>query len=165
MLFGLAIVGGAAPPQQAAGGSAINLPDEFTAELNLETAIDSKSAVGMPITATLRKDIKTEKTTVVPKGAKLEGQLTKMDNQGGTYTLDIAFTSIDSKAGHADLSQRKNEVQILVSSRNQMITPVPGLQGQQQPAEAVNDTPSPLVFKTKHLKVQRGSHLILRSSK
>jgi hypothetical protein len=104
-----------------------------------------------------------EKTTVVPKGAKLSGQIKRLDNQGGSYSVDLTFSFVDFKDGHADLSQRTNEVFMMVTTRVTQMSSVASVQA--QPTEQVIETPGPLVFKTKHLKLGRGTHLILHSKK
>ena len=137
--------------------AATNLPDDFTVDISLETPIDSDSAsAGDPILASLRQSIKVEKTTVVPKGAKLSGQIKRLDNQGGSYSVDLTFSFVDFKDGHADLSQRTNEVFMMVTTRVTQMSSVASVQA--QPTEQVIETPGPLVFKTKHLKLGRGTH-------
>jgi hypothetical protein len=70
---------------------------------------------------------------------------------------------VDFKDGHADLSQRTNEVFMMVTTRVTQMSSVASVQA--QPTEQVIETPGPLVFKTKHLKLGRGTHLILHSKK
>jgi hypothetical protein len=164
-----------AEPTPAAAGSrpvadardyqaATNLPDDFTVDISLETPIDSDSAsAGDAVSASLRQSVKVEKTTVVPKGAKLSGRIKLFDNQGGSYSIDLTFSSVDFKDGRADLSQRKNEVLMMVTTRLTQMSSVTSVQA--QPTEQVIETPGPLVFKTKHLKLGRGTHLILHSKK
>lgn len=141
-----------------------NLPDEFTVDISLETPIDSDSAsVGDPVSATLRKSIKVGKTEVAPKGAKLSGQIKRLDNRRGSYTIELTFNSLDFNDGHQDLSQRANEV------LQKVITHVSQLSGatsvQAQPAETDVEILNPLLFKTKHLKLPRGTPLVLHSTK
>ncbi len=135
------------------------LPDDFTVELNLETPIDSSSsAVGDSITASLRQGINLGRTIAVPKGASLTGHIARLDKQGGVYTLDLALTSLDFKGGHADLSARTNALFMIVTNRTQA---VPSADGRQ--IEATTETQATLVFRTGRVKLQRGSHLVLRS--
>ena len=146
------------------GASATNLPEEFTVDISLETPIDSDSAAaGDPVSATLRQSIKMEKTTVAPKGAKLSGKIARFDKEDGSYSMDLVFTSLDFNDGHVDLSQRKNEVLMKVTTRVASMSAATSVQA--QPVEQVEETLSPLVFKTKHLKLGRGTHLVLSSRK
>ena len=133
-------------------------------DISLETPIDSDSASsGDPISASLRQSIKLGKTMVFPKGAKLSGQIKRIENQGGSYSIDLTFHSLDFKDSNADLSQRTNEVFMMVTTRVSQMSSATSVQA--QPVEQVLETPGPLVFKTKHLKLGRGTHLILHSKK
>lgn len=137
-----------------------NLPVDFTVNIRLETPIDSAtSAVGDTIMASFRNDIKVSHTTVVPKGAKLSGHITRLEKRQHSYSLELAFTSLEFKGGHGDLSERKNEVFMLVESRGLASTPT--FDG--RAVEQVSETQSPLVFKTGHMKLVRGTELMLRS--
>ena len=100
---------------------------------------------------------------VFPKGAKLSGQIKRIENQGGSYSIDLTFHSLDFKDSNADLSQRTNEVFMMVTTRVSQMSSATSVQA--QPVEQVLETPGPLVFKTKHLKLGRGTHLILHSKK
>lgn len=147
-------------PRSAVPEKGTQLPEEFTVDISLDTAIDSDAvSAGDPVSATLRQSIKVEKTTFAPKGAKLTGRIGRLEQERGEYSMDLAFSSLDWKDGHADLNQRKNEVRMMVTTR--VSAPVAGVQG--QPSEQVIDTLSPLVFKMKHLKLSRGMHLVLKS--
>jgi len=138
------------------------LPDEFTVDLSLETPINSDSAaVGNALTAVLREPIKPDKIALVPKGAKLTGEITAFDHKDGQYTLKLVFTSLDWPDGHADFKGRTTEVFMMVTTR--LATPYSSVQG--TPIEQVSDVASPLEFKTKHLKLNRGFRLKLRSIK
>jgi len=138
------------------------LPDEFTVDLSLETPINSDSAaVGNPVTAVLKDSIKPDKVTLVPKGAKLTGEITEFDHKDGKYTIKLVFTSMDWPEGHADFQGRTTEVFMMVTTR--LATPYSSVQG--TPIEQVSDVASPLEFKTKHLKLNRGFRLKLRSIK
>jgi hypothetical protein len=160
----LADARGARAGEKSPGGSAANLPEEFTVDISLETPIDSDSAsAGDPVSATLRQSIKMEKTTVAPKGAKLSGKIARFDKDGGSYSMDLKFSSIDFNDSHVDLSQRKNDVLMKVTTRVSSMSSVASAQA--QPVEQVDETLSPLVFKTKHLKLGRGTHLVLSSKK
>src|SRR5260370_12363761 len=82
--------------------ASVALPDDFTADLNLETPIDSDSAaVGDSIRATLQNSIKSSRTIVVPKGAVLTGHISILQRRGNLYLWDLAFASLDSANGHA----------------------------------------------------------------
>jgi hypothetical protein len=156
--------GGAGPGVTGPGGTAANLPEEFTVDISLETPIDSESAAaGDPVSATLRQSIKVEKITFAPKGAKLSGKIARFDNEGGSYSMDLRFTSLDFNDSHLDLSQRRIEVFMKVTTRVASMSSVTAAQA--QPVEQVEETLSPLVFKTKHLKLGRGTHLVLSSKK
>src|SRR5262249_29827 len=91
------------------------LPDEFTVDLSLETPIDSDSAsVGNPVTGVLKEPIRPDKITLVPKGAKLTGEITKFEHKDGKYILKLVFSSLDWNDGHADFKGRTTEVFMMI---------------------------------------------------
>lgn len=96
-----------------APGTGVALPDDFAVDAELETPIDSDTAAGGDaIRAILRDDIQMKDNIVVPKGAALSGRIARITRNGAAYTLDFAFTSLDYEGGHADLSQRENNVEV-----------------------------------------------------
>ncbi len=133
-------------------------------DISLETPIDSDSAAaGDAISATPRQSIKVEKTTVALKGAKLSGKIARLENKAGSYSMDLKFSSLDSNDGPVDLSQRRNEVLMKITTRVSSMSSVTSAQA--QPVEQFEETLGPLVFKTKHLKLGRGTRLVLSSKK
>ena len=139
--------------------AAIALPEDFSADITLETAIDStSSAIGDPVKAILRQSIKAHRDVLVPKGAELSGRIARMERRGNYYLLDLAFTALDFEGGHADLAGRENEVSMLVSSH----TLQPGL-GTRAPEYAVTSSLASISLQTDHLRLPRGARLSLRS--
>jgi hypothetical protein len=95
------------------------LPDDFEADIALETRIDSASAVGEEVHARLLRKVK-----AAPKGAMLKGYITRLYRDDGCYRIGIAFTDMDSGAGHADLEQRQNALFLSAGFRAMALAPV-----------------------------------------
>jgi len=116
----------------------LDLPDDFSMEIGLDTAIDSaSSAVGDAVQATLRQTVLADGEAVIPKGAKVSGHIARLERRAGLFQVDLAFDSLDLKPGHADLSQRENDV--------------------------TGSSLEPLIFRLDHVKLARGTRLLLRS--
>ncbi|HLJ51586.1 MAG TPA: hypothetical protein VKU01_36520 [Bryobacteraceae bacterium] len=81
----------------------IELPADFDMDVALVTRITGDSAVGDAVTARLVK-----KTKFLAKGAILTGYITRLHRDDGSYHVGIAFTDVDSSAGHATLEGRQN---------------------------------------------------------
>jgi len=116
----------------------VDLPDDFNMEVGLDTPIDSaSSAVGDAVQATLRQSVRDEGDAVIPKGARVSGHIARLEKRGSLYYVDLAFDSLDLTPGHADLSQRENDV--------------------------TDKTLEPLIFRLENVKLARGTRLIVRS--
>lgn len=134
------------------------LPDDFTVDISLETAIDSaSSAVGDPVRAVLRQSIKPDRESLVPKGAVLSGRIATLESLGGFITVKLAFTSLDFEGGHAELDGRSSEVFRMVSTKSS------NARFNGRAIDSAVLTRTPLVFEGTRLKLSRGMHLILRS--
>lgn len=116
----------------------VALPADFTAELSLETPIDSaSSSVGDSVEATLKRNIRTDDDTVIPKGTKISGHIALLEKRGLLYYLELAFDSLDLRPSRADLSKRENGV--------------------------TTETEQPLIFRLDRIKLARGARLLLHS--
>lgn len=116
----------------------LTLPGDFTAELSLETPIDSaSSSAGDSIEATLKQNIRAEGDAMIPKGTRISGHIALLEKRGLLYYLELAFDSFDLRPGRADLSKRDNGV----------TTP----------------TEQPLIFRLDRIKLARGARLVLHS--
>jgi hypothetical protein len=125
-------------PNKPSLANVVDLPDDFDMEVDLDTPIDSaSSAVGDAVQATLKVSVRADGDAVVPKGARVSGHIARLDKRGSLYYVDLAFDSLDLKPGHADLSQRENDV--------------------------TNKTLEPLIFRLDHVKLARGTRLMVRS--
>ncbi len=67
----------------------------------------------MPSAPLLRDEIQMERQHwSLPKGAIFPDGSRASPGMEQHYTLDFAFTSLDYEGGHADLSQRENNVEV-----------------------------------------------------
>jgi hypothetical protein len=115
----------------------IALPDDFTVDFNLDTAIEwGNAAGGDPVHGTLRDSVRSDAGIVVPKGAVLSGRIAHLVLRGDLYYVELKLTSLDFQGGHADLDGRRNGV-------------------------SVKDVP--LIYTTTKFKLARGARLTLHS--
>jgi hypothetical protein len=126
----------------------LHLPDEFEVEIELETAVDSaSSAVGDPLRANIRQDVKRNREVIIPKGAVLTGNLVMMEKRGAFYLLDLQLTSLEINGRTVDLSSRENTIG-MVRVRN----------GRSLPTYL-----SPMPLETGRVQLARGKVLRFRS--
>ncbi|WP_321472228.1 hypothetical protein [uncultured Paludibaculum sp.] len=84
---------------------AVVLPERFKAELLLQSAVDSNTAaVGDPVRARLKRDIKFKGKTIVPKGTLFMGRITRMELHTGHRLLDIALLYIEIGGRRLDIA-------------------------------------------------------------
>jgi hypothetical protein len=144
-----------APAQQQPQVVEVRLPDEFRAELELATPIDSNSAaVGDAVEASLRKNLKDRGHIIAPKGAILKGRITQLQKQGRSFAFSISFHSLEFPDGQASLSGRDNTVSMLTSDRVPCLPPNRCATGQ---------TLGPLEVEANRLRLWRGFPLFLHS--
>lgn len=94
-----------APEPVAVARQELELPEDLTFDVKLQTEIDSTTAaVGDPVIATLDDDIKLKRRLLVAKGAKLLGRILRLERHGEFAVLDLQFSEIDSDTVHATLS-------------------------------------------------------------
>ena len=87
--------------------AAIELPLEFRVEASLETPLDGEeTAIGDPVSVRLKDPVKRSGRIVAPKGAVIQGRVTRAEHKGDTFLLRLSFESIDFDTGHADLRGR-----------------------------------------------------------
>ncbi len=116
----------------------VNLPDDFSMEIGLDTPIDfESSAVGDTVSAVLKQNVLAEDEAILRKGAHVSGHIVRLEKRGTLYYLGLTFDSLDLKLGRADLAMRENEVT------------TPALQ--------------PLIFRLDHFRLGRGTRLTVRS--
>lgn len=126
------------------------LPDEFTVEIELDTPIDSVSAVvGDSIRATVRQHVTWNREIVIPKGAHLAGNLVLLERRGNSYFVDLRFTSVEIGGRIVDLSSRQNRVDSVRMSNGR---PLPMFTG-------------PMFYRTDHVKLSHGTVFQFRSRK
>ena len=148
------------PPPQRAPVTEAQLPDDFVADIALQTPIDSDStAVGDAVQASFKNPVKLDHKIAVPKGATLLGRIARLERSGEFYILDIAFDSIEFENSHADLRKRDNIVSwtqtphdLRVSNRSVGIDVLAAMPAGGQ-----------ITVLTAHLKLGRSASLLLRS--
>jgi len=94
-------------PETAQALEVLRLPAGEWIEVNLTAAIDArKVAIGDPVSATVRQDLRKGAGVLIPKGAVLSGRITRMDKReaafGAFYIAGIQFISIAAGNGRAD---------------------------------------------------------------
>ena len=148
-------------PKTAEPVAAIDLPDDFTADLALVTPIDSRTtAVGDPVDATLLHGIKHGHALVAPKGAILHGRIAQLQNQGRSYAFALSFYSLDSPAGHASLDGRSNDVSIPDGVRQAACVRT---RLSYAACDSQQHTLGPLSMPGEHFQLLKGFPLFLRS--
>ena len=91
----------------------IEVPREFSVDVDLETDLDSATlAAGDPMAAVLRGDIQADGRMVVPKGARVFGRVARFAKNGPAYVLEFNFTALDFEGGHVELAGRENRVTV-----------------------------------------------------
>jgi len=116
----------------------LTLPDDFSMELGLDTPIDSaSSAVGDAFEAVLRQNVLAESGLVLPKGTRVSGHIARLEKVGALYYVGLSLDVLSLEHGHAELSERANEV--------------------------TTKTLQPLIFRLDRVKLARSTHLIVRS--
>ncbi len=116
----------------------LDLPDDFTMEVSLDTVIDSaSSAVGDAVEVVLRQNVQAEGEAVLSKGARISGHIARLEKQGALYYLGLSLDSLNLEHGHADLGQRENKV--------------------------TTKSLQALIFRLNRVKLARGTRLIVHS--
>lgn len=136
----------------------VALPDDFLAEIELTTPIDSASAaVGDPVEARLVRNLKDHGRLVAPKGATLPGRITRLEKRPKSFVFGFAFRSLEFTGSRSTLTGRDNELSILSAAH----TPcMPSVYSACNPGGPSID---PLEIETNHLRLTRGFRMQLRS--
>ncbi len=104
------------PPQDTLAPAAptpvaeVKLPEQFEADVALETLIDEHSAVGDTVHLKLLNRVKVHGKTVLPKAATLLARITRMHHDGRAWHVGFTFTDAEFAGGHADLTGRETHV-------------------------------------------------------
>ncbi|MBP1598230.1 MAG: hypothetical protein H6Q05_3607 [Acidobacteria bacterium] len=92
----------------SASVSEATLPPAATLYLILDTPIDSaKSAVGDAVTARLENNVKADGAVVIPKGARVNGRITRLERATGDvphYRLQLHFFTVEFGQSRADFT-------------------------------------------------------------
>lgn len=113
---------------------AIPLPEEFEAELTLDTDIDSDTAaVGDPVTARLQEGIRRDGEIAIPKDAVLHGRISRLPLIDGHRYIDFRFRYFDWNGTRVGIVGRSNEPafhdELLFKGLARVPTPIPGQGG------------------------------------
>jgi hypothetical protein len=91
---------GAAPVQK----SELELPRNLEIALSLTDDIDLEAAaIGDPVKARLRDDLKVQGRLLLAKGATALGRISRLERHPNFTVLGLIFTDLDSSEGHAKL--------------------------------------------------------------
>jgi hypothetical protein len=96
----------AASPQYPSGAQKgeLELPRNLEITLSLNDDIDLEAAaIGDPVKARLRDDLKLRGRLVLAKGAMAAGRISRLERHPSFTVLGLIFTDLDSSAGHARL--------------------------------------------------------------
>ncbi|HEY6340105.1 MAG TPA: hypothetical protein VIY49_01325 [Bryobacteraceae bacterium] len=84
--------------------SEVELPRNLEMTLSLTDDIDLEAAaIGDPVKARLRDDLKLQGRLVLAKGATASGRISRLERHPNFTVLGLIFTDLDSSAGHARL--------------------------------------------------------------
>ena len=85
----------------------VTLPERSTLEILLDTKLDvseeEKYAVGDIITGKLDQAVRVKGKELIPKGATVTGRIVQLDRYPSYYALQVRFTDIGWKGGHASV--------------------------------------------------------------
>ena len=79
------------------------IPAGLTLELEMPDLDLVQGAVGDPIHAILRADLKNRRQLLAPKGSVASGRIVLLDRYPGDFALRIEFQDLDWPGGHARL--------------------------------------------------------------
>ena len=93
-----------APLAGPAPKSDVELPRNLEITLSLADDIDLEAAaIGDPVKARLRDDLKLGGRLLLAKGAMASGRISRLERHPNFTVLGLIFTDLDSSAGHARL--------------------------------------------------------------
>jgi hypothetical protein len=81
----------------------VTIPAGLTLQLQMPDLDLMHAAVGDPIRATLRSDLKNRGKLLAPKGSVASGRIVLLDRSPGFFALRIDFQDLDWPGGHAGL--------------------------------------------------------------
>ncbi|MGH7247398.1 MAG: hypothetical protein ACREH9_04765, partial [Pseudomonadota bacterium] len=88
----------------------IHVPAGVWVEAELDRKIDSRTAAeGDPVNAVVGHDVKHNGRVAIPKGAVLAGRITRLENWGDMFAVEIAFSSIEFSGGQGVFSAELKE--------------------------------------------------------
>ncbi len=79
------------------------IPSGLTLQLQMTDLDLMHAAVGDPIRATLRPDLKSHGRLLAPRGSVASGRITRLERHPNYFALQIDFQDLDWRGGHADL--------------------------------------------------------------
>ncbi|HYP06373.1 MAG TPA: hypothetical protein VER03_09045 [Bryobacteraceae bacterium] len=98
-------------PANASRHPTISLPDEFAAELSLETEIDTdRAAVGDLITARLKRKLGKRWRVRKNSDIVLHGRIDRLNVVNGRHYVGIAFNYLEIGGEKVDIRNRRNEL-------------------------------------------------------
>ncbi len=98
-------------PQPEALLRSVPIPHGQVLDVQLVTDVDSESsAIGDAVKAKLDRTLKIKGVVLQPKGAILQGRISKLERNGDTISLDLQFSSIESADGRSEVEATIEDV-------------------------------------------------------
>jgi len=93
----------ATPTEVAAAPREVMIPAGLTLQLEMSDLDLMQAAVGDPVEAILRADLKIRRQLLAPRGGIAHGRIVQLDRYPTYYTLKVDFQDLDWPGGHARL--------------------------------------------------------------
>jgi hypothetical protein len=93
----------AAPTEVAAAPREVTIPAGLTLQLEMSDLDLMQAAVGDPVQAILRADLKNRRQVLAPKGSVAHGRIVQLDRYSNYFALKVDFQDLDWPGGHARL--------------------------------------------------------------
>jgi hypothetical protein len=81
----------------------VEIPAALTLQLQMPPLDLAHAAVGDPIRAILRADLRNHGQLLAPKGSTASGRIVRLDRYAGSFALQIQFQDLEWPGGHARL--------------------------------------------------------------
>lgn len=110
-----------------------DLPPGLEIELALTSGVDlAKAAIGDPVHASVKSDVKQKGETVIPKGATATGRITRIEKYETYWIVGVEFSEIDAPGIAARVTGNLDRTAGItpVRSRYSMTTATPRLPGE-----------------------------------
>ncbi len=103
-----------APTLPISSKTEIAIPAGLSFEVSLDEAIDNRSAmVGDIVHATLTRNLRVRKQTLMPKGATATGRIVRLEHHPEHCAIDLQFSELEAADAHAAISASLENAQTI----------------------------------------------------